>query len=379
MSPFAQADLHSLLLCSDDKVVRVLRRVLTDLEIEVDHCLTLDAAIHKLTRQRFEAIIVDCATEDLVAKAMKGTNSSPANKRAIRVAIVDGQPAARSAFAHGAHFVLLKPVSVDTTKASFRSVRALMKRERRRHARIPVQLPVRIHLERAGRDLDVVTADLSENGIAIKSKVQLPPSFGLRFELPGTSAEIECRGEVAWEGNRLQGIRFSNVPPEESARLKTWIARQLMGAEADDPPVNCRLSDLSLSACYLETESPFPVRTRLQIAMKVGELKVRTEGMVRVMHPGSGMGVQFTEQTPEGSKRLENFIHTLVSSEGAVPDVEIQPESIDNSEAAFSEHLAEAAQGDPLLTLFRTGAELAPEEFQSELRKQRGVAQEVGI
>jgi ActR/RegA family two-component response regulator len=378
VSPFAQADLHSLLLCSDDKVVRVLRRVLTDLEIEIEHCNTLDAAIHKLTRQRFESIIIDCASEDLVAKALKGTNSSPANKRAIRVAIVDGHIAARAAFSNGAHFVLLKPISLEMTKASFRSVRALMKRERRRHARIPVQLPVKLYLERAARTLDVVTADLSENGIAIKSKVQLPPSFGLHFELPGTSAEIDCRGEVAWEGNRLQGIRFRELAADSAARLKTWIARQLMGADAEDPPVTCRLTDLSLGACYLDTESPFPVRTRLQIGMKVGDLELKTEGIVRVMHPGAGMGVQFTDQSPDGRKRLEDFIHTLVTSEGALPDVEIQPDSIDNSPAAFSD-LAESGDHDPLLSLFHAGAELAAEEFKTELRKQRGATEEIGM
>ena len=58
MSPLR---LQALVLCSDEKILRVLRRVLSDLEIVIDHCAESDAAIHKLTRQRYEAIIVDCA------------------------------------------------------------------------------------------------------------------------------------------------------------------------------------------------------------------------------------------------------------------------------------------------------------------------------
>ena len=51
--------LKSLLLSTDEKTVRILRRVLSDIEIEVDHCVSADAAVRKITRQRFEAIIVD--------------------------------------------------------------------------------------------------------------------------------------------------------------------------------------------------------------------------------------------------------------------------------------------------------------------------------
>jgi len=375
VSSFAQPGLQSLLLCSDDKVVRVLRRVLTDLEIGVEHCTDLDSAVQKLTRQRFEAVIVDCTTPEIAAKILKGAQSAPTNKRAIAVAIIDGQSGLKSAFELGAHFVLFKPISLERTKSSFRSVRALMKRERRRHARIPVELVVKLQTENA-RTVEVVTSDLSENGMAIKNKTKLPQSFGVRFALPGAS-EIDCRGEVAWDGDQLQGIRFCDLPEDAALRLKAWIARQLQGADAEDPPVNCRLTDLSLSACYLETESPFPVRTRLQITMKVRDMELPVEGMVRVMHPGAGMGAQFVRQTFEEKKRVEDFIHTLVSTEGAVPEIEVRPESIDNSPSAYSGLRTEGEPGDPLLSLFRTGAELPPDEFHAELRKQRGATEEV--
>lgn len=376
MSSFAQPGLQALLLCSDDKVVRVLRRVLTDLEIGVEHCTDLDSAVQRLTRQRFEAVIVDCTTQEIAAKILKGAHSSPANKRAIAVAIIDGQAALKSAFELGAHFVLFKPISLERTKSSFRSVRALMKRERRRHVRIPVELVVKLQGENSSRVFEVLTADLSENGVAIKNKMKLPQSFRVCFALPGSASEIVCRGEVAWDGNDLQGIRFQDLPNDASKRLKFWISRQLQGADADDPPVNCRLTDLSLSACYLETESPFPVRTRLQITMKVHELELPIDGMVRVMHPGAGMGAQFIGQTDEEKKRVEDFIQTLVSTQGAVPEIEVRPDSIDNSPTAFSRH-GDPDQTDPLLTLFHTGTELPPDEFHAQLRKQRGAGEEI--
>ena len=381
MSPAIENGLQSLLLCSDDKVVRVLRRVLGEMEIAMEHCTDLDAGIQRLTRQRFEAVIVDCTSHEVASKILRGARSAPANKRAITVAIIDGQSALKGAFELGAHFVLFKPISLERTKASFRSVRALMKRERRRHARVPVEIPVEILLSLGSRTMQTVTMDMSENGMAIRSKAQLPPSFRVRFVLPGTSAPIECRGEVAWGGEQLKGIRFPELDPAAKEQLTAWIARQLQESDADDPPVNCKLTDLSLSACYLQTESPFPVRTRLRMTMKVKvkELELQIEGIVRVMHPGAGMGVEFTQNTSEGKARVEEFIHTLVNTQGAVPDLQVRPDTIDNSPGAFSEERIGSDHGDPLLSLFRNGAELAMDRFQSELRKQRGAPQEVGV
>jgi hypothetical protein len=152
-----------------------------------------------------------------------------------------------------------------------------------------------------------------------------------------------------------------------------------MGADVDDPPVSCKLTDLSLSACYLETESPFPVRTRLQITMTVRELKLPIDGIVRVMHPETGMGVQFTPATPDTIKQLENFIQTLVTSEGAVPEIEVRPDIIDNTPGAFSEQQTGNDHGDPLLALFQSGSELLPDDFHAELRKQRGCTQDVTV
>ncbi len=368
--------LHSLLLCTDDKVVRVLRRVVSEVGIAIEHCPDADSAIQKLTRQRFEAVIVDCAAPAIASRILKGTRSAPANKRAITVAIIDDQSALKGAFELGAHFVLFRPVTLERTRTTFRAVRALMKRERRRHVRIPIELAV--ELDCGARKLRLVTADLGENGMAVKIKrgQKLPQSFLARFALPGTSDDIECQAEIAWEGNQVQGIRFRDLPLETSTQLKAWIGRQLAGEDSDEPAVSCKLTDLSSSACYLQTESPFPVRTRLQLLMKVGKLELQVEGIVRVMHPAVGMGIEFTQQTPDQRARVEEFIETLVNTEGAVPNIEVRPDAIDNNAATFSAEHITGNVGDPLLLLFRTRAGLPAELFQAELSKQRGIPQE---
>ena len=133
--------LKSLLLCSDEKIVRVLRRVLGDLDIAVDLCRDADAALRKLTRQRFEAIIVD-TTDDGASDVLRSARIAPCNKQAVAVAIVEPIIGLKAVFKIGAHFVLYKPVSSERAKSSFRAARALMKSERRRNTRVAVQIPV---------------------------------------------------------------------------------------------------------------------------------------------------------------------------------------------------------------------------------------------
>ena len=375
--------LHCLLLSRDDKAVRVLRRVLSEIDVDVEHCSATDVAIQKITRQRFEAVIVDCDNPEVASTVLKGTRSAPANKRAVTVAVLedlpttDTQNALKHAFEMGAHFVLFKPISLERTRSSFRAVRALMKRERRRHARIPINVPVEIDFNGNEGHFRTNTVDLGENGMAIKSHRKLPVGFQLRFTLPGTSQTITPHAEVAWEGNQLIGLRFCDLDPDTGDNLKQWIERQLAGADAEDLPVSCKLTDLSLNACYLQTESPFPIRTRLHLLMKVGELKLQVEGLVRIMHPGTGMGVEFTRTTASQTARVEEFIQTLVSTSGAVPDLQVNPDTIDNSAGAFSSWQASSGDEDPLLSLFHSRTDASADVFQEELRKQRGAPAEL--
>jgi hypothetical protein len=104
-------------------------------------CASADAALRRLTRQRFETIIADCS-DDGASDLLRSARSAPCNKQAVAVAIVEPIVGLKAIFDVGAHFVLYKPVSSERAKSSFRAARALMKSERRRNARVAVQLPV---------------------------------------------------------------------------------------------------------------------------------------------------------------------------------------------------------------------------------------------
>ncbi len=159
-------NLKSLLVCSDEKTVRVLRRVLSDLEIEVEHCSGGDDAIRLITRQRFEAIIVDGSNTEEAGNVFRGAKASPVNRRALGIVLVESTVGLKGGFEMGAHFVLHKPLAVERAKSSFRAVRALMKRERRQQLRIAVQVPVDCF--GSSSRFKARTIDISEGGMAIQ-------------------------------------------------------------------------------------------------------------------------------------------------------------------------------------------------------------------
>jgi DNA-binding response OmpR family regulator len=367
--------LQSLVFCSDEKILRVLRRVLSDLEIHVEHCSSTDATIQKLTRQRFEAVIVDCADEDAASQILRSSRAAPCNKRAIAVAIVDGATALRSAFDLGAHFVLYKPISTERAKASFRAARALMKRERRRNTRVAVEIPVTLIFDKGTSQQHTATTDISEGGMALKLS-RRPKGSGaihVEFTLPGTEKAIHCKSEVAWESvGRQAGVRFVDMPAETRSGLKAWLRQQSSDLDKDDPPVSCKLTDLSLGGCYLDMASPFPVRTLVVLSMRVGQLQVKAEGVVRVMHPEQGMGIEFTQKTQQQRDHVEKLIQGLMKSEGALPDLLVEPEGLESDDCEVANATAHDEVDDPLVDLFQTKAYLSAEAFQMELRKQRG-------
>jgi len=220
-------NLQSLLLSSDDRTTRMLRRVLGGLEIGVQHCSDVDRAIRELTRHRFEAVILDGENERATARMLAGVRSAPGNKHAVVGAVVDRRSDRQQNLAKDADFVLYKPVSFEQAQRSFRAARYLMKCESRRNLRVAVQFPVSFLGANGKAQLQGVTSDISEGGIAVRfsrlSKKSSPAR--LRFTLPGTDHVVECTAKLAWENAQSEaGFRFADLAREDRERLREWLS-----------------------------------------------------------------------------------------------------------------------------------------------------------
>jgi len=368
-------NLKTLLLSSDEKMVRILRRVLGDLEIDVEHCATSDDAIRRITRQRFEGIIVDVTNMEEAGNVLRGARAAPVNKRALVIVLVESSVGMKGGFEMGAHFVLHKPFAVERAKASFRAVRALMKRERRMQMRVPVQVPVECF---GSSRYTAKTLDVCEGGMAIQFSGRAAKESPLRFslELPGMKQGLEIYGELAWGGDEAQaGVRFKDASDEQIGILRQWLSSQLSEREQDDPPVNCQVTDLSLGGCYLSTNSPFPRGTNVTLLIKTASPEVRAKGFVLVAHPEFGMGVEFLQKTAEQREQVKRLFTTLRDM-GENPEIEVEPEGLERLSSgdhpATGEPRMEASYSkDALVDLFRHKFQVPVETFMKQMREQR--------
>jgi CheY-like chemotaxis protein len=364
-------NLKSLLLSSDEKTVRVLRRVLSDLEISVEHCHDSDGAVRRITRQRFEAIIVDCANRDDAGEVLRAVKAAPVNKRALSIVLVENNVGLKGGFEMGAHFVLHKPLAVERAKGSFRAVRALMKSERRLQLRVAVEIPV---VCIGASRYSARTVDLCEGGMAIQFTGRKAKENSMRFsfELPSVSdksvhEKFELAGELAWEGDEYRaGVRFKDVSDSQRSALRKWLASHLPENEPDDPPVPCQLKDVSDGACYLVTSSPFPKFSRVILSVPNIIPAVRAGGVVRLAHPEFGMGVEFVQTTPDQKKEAQQIVETL---RNGIENLEVHVEP-DGLEVGHEEkpRVAHAPAEDALIHLFRQQARASVEVFLEKLQ-----------
>jgi CheY-like chemotaxis protein len=370
--------LQALLVSTDDQAAEVLGRVLPPFGIVLDRCSDPETTKTRIQQQKFAALIIDFEDAEAAQEVLQ--HAKKLGTEPLSIALVADATKVRDILTGGAHFVLYKPLTEEAAKAGLRPAAALLSRERRRAFRVPVQAPVEITLA-DGRKVDGILLDLSETGMEVLTAEPLErrATLDFYFKLPDGALEIFAPGEVAWaNANGQTGVRFVNLAEASSTALKVWLqaatSASIPGPNETVP--HCNLTDLSLGGCYVETNAPFPERALIDLCLKTEALEVHTEGMVRVAHPGHGMGVEFPSRTAEQREKVGNLINVLRQGSTTPPELSISPRALVADLTQFEpadaqpEHSSEELE-DPLLELLRRGASLQQHEFLSELRKQR--------
>ncbi|MGA7080652.1 MAG: PilZ domain-containing protein [Terriglobales bacterium] len=198
---------------------------------------------------------------------------------------------------------------------------------------------------------------------------------GLELDAPGNFWGIDY-APTDWkiEESALPAVP-QPVAAEPSAQSKAHLRRW-------------RLADISAGACYLETAEPFPTGSPVLLSIRTTDMECLLDGTVRVSHPRTGMGVEFTgAPARERQARVEELINRLKSN-SEVPKIFVgrkeerkQGRTLEGNDGAKGgQHAAEisaadAAENDeladPLLELILEGPSLTAEQFLNDLRAQR--------
>jgi len=369
---------HALLVLTDDSTAERLRQILAEFQVESEYCSESHVATQKLAERRYDAVIVDLEDQSAAASILEQVRQSQISKNAVTISLLDDKSLVRRAFGMGANFILYKPIAEEPARASLRAAIALLKRERRRSFRVPVQLPVTLSWHGAP-EVEGIMLDLSENGMDVLSAQPLQQSQALHvhFSLPDLS-QIGATGQVAWANSNGQaGVEFVDFPDGQKQIVQDWLsANAPEGPPPEpDPIANCKLSDLSLGGCYVESESPFPVNTEVELSLRASNTEIKITALIRVMHPGYGMGLEFVSNEGEHRQLVDQFISVLSSHPGSTPLLSISPKSIHFHEVASSASQSEGS-ADSLVELLRSDLPRSQDEFLAELRRQRNSAAE---
>jgi len=369
---------HALLVLTDDSTAERLRQILAEFQVESEYCSESHVATQKLAERRYDAVIVDLEDQTAAASILEQVRQSQISKNAVTISLLDDKSLVRRAFGMGANFILYKPIAEEPARASLRAAIALLKRERRRSFRVPVQLPVTLSWHGAP-EVEGIMLDLSENGMDVLSAQPLQQSQALHvhFSLPDLS-QIGATGQVAWANSNGQaGVEFVDFPDGQKQIVQDWLSANAPEGPPPEPePIaNCKLSDLSLGGCYVESESPFPVNTEVELSLRASNTEIKITALIRVMHPGYGMGLEFVSDQGEHRQLVDQFISVLSSHPGSLPLLSISPKSIHFHEVASSASQPEGS-ADSLVELLRSDLPRSQDEFLAELRRQRNSAAE---
>ncbi len=382
-------NLLALLLSTDDSASEILGRVLPASGIAVERLSDLTTAVERLQQQRFDALVIDFEDPKAAAEVLEEARRLNSGNALVTVALVAERTKARDILSGGAHFVLYKPVSDDSARAGLRAVTALLNRERRQAYRVPVQVPVELTLSDAGK-AEGILLDLSESGMdVLTAEPQAPGALlNFRFQLPDGSLEVNAHGQVAWANpNGQTGVHFLDLEQSIKAQLRLWLQAAAGTHGGPEQSVSrCKLTDLSLGGCYVETDSPFPEKALVDLCLRTSDVAVHTDGMVRVTHPGHGMGVEFPSRTPEQRLEVSNLISLLRSCPESMLEFSVSPRALtaDMSQFGHARPLPDQTVEDltsqdptteyledPLLELLQQGSTLQEEDFLDKLRRQR--------
>jgi hypothetical protein len=131
--------------------------------------------------------------------------------------------------------------------------------------------------------------------------------------------------------------------------------------------MNARTSDLSRHGCYVDTQSPFPLHTKVRIRITNAKKSFETPATVVYSLPNMGMGLSFGTPDPEQQKVLTGWIDDLSGETEAAFDLSSQDDQLSTGQPAGKIEQALVLQ-ELLLVLMQKGT-LSETEGKALLQK----------
>jgi hypothetical protein len=166
--------------------------------------------------------------------------------------------------------------------------------------------------------------------------------------------------------------RFSGAEKRRSRRYQCEGSIELR-EEACDVRTWAAFTDISLHGCYVEAQATYPVGALLHMKLDAHNIRIETDGKVRVSYPYLGMGISFTDMSAQNTAELRRLL-AMVSRSSLI----MGPGLVSSMPAGSREAvpLITDAVGaiQALVEFFENRQTLMREEFLNILRKSQSKA-----
>jgi ActR/RegA family two-component response regulator len=217
---------NALLMCREEKHLRVLGKALDDVGMEQEVCLSAPEALDLTVQRHYSALVIDFDLPG-AATVARMARLAPARRRPVIFGMIGALTEIAETFQAGANFIFYKPLGVEQMVRCLRAGRGFMRPDRRNSPR--QSLESLVYLQFGVASLPAMVLDLNQNGMALQAPEPLPPvqQVPLRFVLPGTDDMVQGMGEVIWadDGGRA-GMLFSRLTPASRKYLKQWFGKR---------------------------------------------------------------------------------------------------------------------------------------------------------
>jgi hypothetical protein len=208
-----------LFVSRDAGLFTTIDRILRDLAISTNVCLSSNKAFDLLDRGSTDLVVIDWENEDSAQFLRRIWLGGKWRKPTI-VAISSSDPPVP-----GAHVFLKKPVTAMSGQKSFKDAYSRMLVDYRRHVRHALMLQTVASFENA-QAIPMTVVDISSGGVGLSTKTSLTVGDVLSFRtlLPGSKKEILLTARVLWtrEYGRA-GCEFVRIPPVDFVILHDWL------------------------------------------------------------------------------------------------------------------------------------------------------------
>ena len=110
----------------------------------------------------------------------------------------------------------------------------------------------------------------------------------------------------------MQGKKTLEPAKKRAVRRCSFVASVEVTDSRSGARLSARTSELGMGGCYVDALNPFPVGTLIDLRMLRDQGVFETKAKVVYSDPKFGMGVAFTEMTPQQKTILEAWLAEIV-------------------------------------------------------------------